>query len=57
MAQVAKEPERMSTIKVKESVRRWLKTQAAIDGVPMYVKLESMLSQAADGKPWEKKDG
>lgn len=45
--------DRFTTIKVRESVRRWIKMRAAEEGVPMYALFEQLLEEAASGRPWE----
>lgn len=42
-----------TTIKVPENVRKWLKIEAAMRGVPMYVVLMSTLTTGNKKKPWE----
>jgi len=59
LAQMAQEDKpqpsiRFTTIKVRESVRRWIKMEAAERNVPMYVLVEQLLTKAACGRPWEK---
>lgn len=44
---------RFTTIKVRDDLRRWIKTEAAIKGVPMYVLVEQLLAKGARGRHWE----
>ncbi len=42
-----------TTIKIPENVRRWLKIEAAHQGVPMYVVLMKTLAKGNRKRPWE----
>lgn len=42
-----------TTIKVPEKVRKWLKIEAAHQGVPMYVVLMRTLATGNKKRPWE----
>lgn len=45
---------KMTTIKVRDPVRQWLKIQAAQKDVPMYQLVEALFSKAMRGKkPWQ----
>ncbi len=49
----AKKTKKFTTIKVRDRVRRWLKVEAAEQGVPMYELLEKLLAKGEKGRPWE----
>lgn len=44
---------KFTTIKVRDRLRRWLKIEAASQGVPMYELVEKILAKGEKGKPWE----
>jgi hypothetical protein len=51
----SKPPSRQfTTIKVSESLRRWIKMEAARRDVPMYLLLEQLVAKAERGRPWER---
>lgn len=44
---------RFTTIKVRDDMRRWIKTEAARRSVPMYLLVEQLIAKSVKGKPWE----
>lgn len=44
---------KFTTIKVRDRLRRWLKVEAASQGIPMYELVEKMLAKGNRGRPWE----
>jgi len=44
---------RFTTIKVRDSFRKWLKVYAAQEGVPMYVAMERLVARTEKDRPWE----
>jgi hypothetical protein len=48
-----KKRKKFTTIKVRDDLRRWLKIEAAEQGVPMYELVEKLLAKGSKGRPWE----
>jgi hypothetical protein len=45
--------DKFTTIKVRDRLRRWIKAEAALQGVPMYDFVERLLAKGAKGQPWD----
>lgn len=48
-----KKRKKFTTIKVRDDLRRWLKIEAAEQGVPMYELVEKLLAKGSKGRPWD----